>query len=126
MPLVGLRYDVTPTGMHYLLTHFDIPDIDVAGWNLTIGGLVANPVTLSLDDIKAMPSRTEAVTMECAGNGRALFTPRSVSQPWLLEAVSNAEWTGTQLKGVLAAAGVKADAVEILFTGSDRCPHTPW
>ncbi|MCH7842377.1 MAG: sulfite oxidase [Chloroflexi bacterium] len=120
MPLEGLRYDVTPTGMHYLLTHFDIPDVDLNSWNLKIGGLVGKPASLSLDDIKSLPSRTEVVTMECAGNGRALFTPRSVSQPWLLEAVGTAEWTGTPLKGVLEAAGVQPEAVEIVFTGSDQ------
>ena len=120
MPLEGLRYDVTPTGMHYLLTHFDIPDVDLSAWNLKIGGLVGKPTALSLADIKALPSRTEAVTMECAGNGRALLTPRSVSQPWLLEAIGTAEWTGTPLKGVLEAAGVKSEAVEILFTGLDQ------
>lgn len=120
MPLEGLRYDITPTGMHYLLIHFDIPEVDPNAWNLRIGGLVGNPVTLSLGDIKALPSRTEVVTMECAGNGRALFTPRSASQPWLLEAIGTAEWTGTPLKGVLEAAGLKETAVEILFTGSDQ------
>jgi len=46
--------------------------------------------------------------------------PRAISQPWLLEAVGNAEWTGTSLKGVLEAAGVDGDAVEILFTGLDQ------
>ena len=120
MPLEGLRYDVTPTGMHYLLTHFDIPEVDLSAWNLRIGGLVGKPATLSLEDIRALPSRTEVVTMECAGNGRALFTPRAVSQPWLVEGVSTAEWTGTPLKGVLEAAGVNGEAVEILFTGLDQ------
>jgi len=120
MPLEGLRYDVTPTGMHYLLTHFDIPEVDLSAWNLKIGGLVGKPATFSLDEIKALPSRTEVVTMECAGNGRALLTPRAISQPWLLEAVSTAEWTGTPLKGVLEAAGVRGEAAEILFTGSDQ------
>jgi len=120
MPLEGLRYDVTPTGMHYLLTHFDIPEVDPTAWDLKIGGLVTRSATLSLEDIRALPSRTEVVTMECAGNGRALFSPRSVSQPWLLEGVSNSEWTGTPLKGVLEAAGVKREAVEILFTGLDQ------
>ena len=28
MHLEGLRYDVTPAGMHYLLIHFDVPDAD--------------------------------------------------------------------------------------------------
>ena len=96
------------------------PDVDLNAWNLNVGGLVANPATMSLKDIKALPARTEVVTMECAGNGRALFTPRSISQPWLLEAIGTSEWTGTPLKGVLEAAGVKDEAVEILFTGADQ------
>ena len=120
MPTEGLRYDVTPTGMHYLLIHWDIPDVDMSAWKLNIGGLVGQPTSLTLEDIKALPSRTELVTMECAGNGRALFSPRSVSQPWLLEAIGTSEWTGTPLKGVLEAAGLQSEAVEILFTGSDQ------
>jgi DMSO/TMAO reductase YedYZ molybdopterin-dependent catalytic subunit len=60
------------------------------------------------------------VTMECAGNGRAALSPRPISQPWLLEAVGTAEWTGTPLRGLLEEAGLRPDAVEILFTGRDR------
>ena len=41
MPLEGLRYDITPTGMHYLLIHFDIPEADADTWRLDIGGLVS-------------------------------------------------------------------------------------
>src|SRR5918995_151503 len=60
------------------------------------------------------------VTLECAGNGRALMEPRPISQPWLSEAVGTGEWTGVRLRDVLAPAGVGEDAVEILFTGLDR------
>ena len=120
MPLEGLRYAITPTGMHYLLVHFDIPWVDSDEWRIKVGGLVSRPLSLTLDDIRERPAVTVAVTMECAGNGRALLTPRPISQPWLLEAVSTAEWTGTSLRGVLEEAGVAADAVEVLFTGLDR------
>ncbi len=120
MPLEGLRYPITPTGMHYLLVHFDIPQIDVDAWRLKLGGLVSRPASLSLGDIKRLPAVTITVTMECAGNGRALLSPRPVSQPWLLEAVGTAEWTGTPLRAVVEEAGVSAKAVEILFTGLDR------
>jgi DMSO/TMAO reductase YedYZ molybdopterin-dependent catalytic subunit len=58
--------------------------------------------------------------MECAGNGRALFEPRAISQPWLIEAVGTAEWTGTPLAPLLEEAGVADGAVEVLFTGLDR------
>ena len=120
MPLEGLRYPITPTGMHYLLTHFDIPAVDIDTWRLAAGGLVANRMSLTLDEIKARPAVTMPVTMECAGNGRALMSPRSVGQPWLLEAIGTAEWTGTPLRGLLEEAGVDEGAVEILFTGLDE------
>ena len=120
MPLEGLRYDITPTGMHYLLIHFDIPAVNVAEWRLNVGGLVTNPISLSLDEIKARPSVTMPVTMECAGNGRARLNPRPVSQPWLLEAIGTAEWTGTPLRGILDDAGVDSSAIELVFTGRDE------
>jgi DMSO/TMAO reductase YedYZ molybdopterin-dependent catalytic subunit len=120
MPLEGLRYPITPVGMHYLLVHFDIPYVDAQNWGLNIGGLVSTPLSLTLEDIKSRPSRTIAVTMECAGDGRALLTPRSLSQPWTVEAIGTAEWTGTPLKGVLEEAGLGDETVEILFTGLDQ------
>jgi DMSO/TMAO reductase YedYZ molybdopterin-dependent catalytic subunit len=120
MPLEGLRYPVTPTGMHYLLVHFDIPEVTVQQWRLTVGGLVSRPLSLGLEDLQARPARTITVTMECAGNGRALLTPRPVSQPWLLEAIGTAQWTGTPLRGILEEAGLSRRAVEVLFTGLDR------
>jgi DMSO/TMAO reductase YedYZ molybdopterin-dependent catalytic subunit len=120
MPLEGLRYPVTPTGMHYLLVHYDIPEVRVDDWRLKVEGLVSAPLRLSLDEIKRRPSRTIAVTMECAGNGRALFSPRRIGQPWLLEAIGTAEWTGTPLRGILEEAGIRDDATEIVFTGLDR------
>jgi DMSO/TMAO reductase YedYZ molybdopterin-dependent catalytic subunit len=120
MPLEALQYPITPVGLHYLLTHFDIPQIDPAEWRLTIGGRVRRPFTLTLDDVKGRPAVTRAVTLECAGNGRAKLSPRPISQPWLFEAVGNAEWTGTRLRPLLDAAGPLEDAVEVVFTGLDR------
>jgi DMSO/TMAO reductase YedYZ molybdopterin-dependent catalytic subunit len=116
MPLEALRHDVTPVGLHYLLIHYDIPIVDPASWRLEIG-----PLSLSLDDLRARPAVTRPVTMECAGNGRTGLSPRPVSQPWVLEAVGNAEWTGTPLAPLLGEAGLLDGApAEILFTGLDR------
>lgn len=64
MPLEAMRYPVTPSGMHYLVIHFDIPDVDVDHWKLQVGGLVSNPFSLSLGDTKARPAR-EWVGPEC-------------------------------------------------------------
>jgi sulfane dehydrogenase subunit SoxC len=120
MPLEALRYDVTPAGLHYLLIHYDIPDVDLASWRLDVDGAVRAPVSLTLDELRALPATTLAVTMECAGNGRALLEPHVESQPWLVEAVGNAEWTGTPLRGVLELAGLDAGVVELVFTGLDH------
>lgn len=120
MPLEAMRHDVTPVGLHYLLVHFDIPAVDESGWNLEVSGSVASPLRLGIDDLRARPSRTMAVTMECAGNGRARLEPRPMSQPWLVEAVGTAQWTGTPLRGVLEEAGLLDEAVEVVFTGADR------
>jgi DMSO/TMAO reductase YedYZ molybdopterin-dependent catalytic subunit len=120
MPLEALRYDLTPAGLHYLLIHYDIPDVDAASWRLEIDGAVRSPSALSIDDIRAMPRVSLVVTLECAGNGRALIEPHVESQPWLVEAVGNAEWSGTPLRAVLERAGVDDDAVELVFTGLDH------
>jgi DMSO/TMAO reductase YedYZ molybdopterin-dependent catalytic subunit len=120
MPLEALRWPVTPAGLHYLLIHYDVPVVDPASWRLEIGGLVERPLSLTLDDLHARPAVEHAVTMECAGNGRARLTPRPVSQPWLHEAVGTAVWGGTPLAGLLEEAGLLPDALEVLFTGLDR------
>jgi sulfane dehydrogenase subunit SoxC len=102
------------------LIHYDIPVVDPGDWRLAVGGLVSRELSLSLDELRSRPSVTLAVTMECAGNGRARLSPRPLSQPWLLEAVGTAEWTGTPLRGLLEEAAVDDGAVEVLFTALDR------
>jgi sulfane dehydrogenase subunit SoxC len=120
LPLEALRWDVTPIGLHYLLTHYDIPEVDATRWRLRVDGLVERPLMLSLDELRARPAVEHVVTMECAGNGRAHVEPHVVSQPWLLEAVGTARWRGAPLVGLLEEAGVRKGAIEVLFTGLDR------
>ncbi|WP_037607189.1 sulfite oxidase [Streptacidiphilus rugosus] len=120
MPLEALRYDITPVGLHYLLVHYDIPDVDPDRWRLVIDGRVGRTVEYTLADLWARPKVTRTVTFECAGNGRALLTPRPLSQPWLDGAVGTARWGGTPLAPLLREAGIGADAVDVVFTGRDH------
>ncbi len=120
MPLEALQYDITPVGLHYLLIHFDIPAVDASAWELTIGGHVSRSLRLHYDEIRARPTKTLAVTLECAGNGRARLSPRPLSQPWLSEAVGTAEWTGTPLRSLLEEAHLLDSALDVVFTGIDR------
>jgi DMSO/TMAO reductase YedYZ molybdopterin-dependent catalytic subunit len=117
MPLEALRYPLTPLGLHYLLIHYDIPAVDAQTWRLEVRGERA--LSLSLDDLRARPTAELAATMECAGNGRALFDPRPVSQPWLAEAVGTARWSGTPLRGVLEEARIPDATVDVVFRGLD-------
>lgn len=115
-PLEMLREPITPVGLHYLLIHFDIPALDADAWRLEVGD-----ASLTLDELRARERVTVPVTLECAGNGRALLGgDRAASQPWLIEAVGNAEWTGTPLAPLLRETGLADGPLEIVFTGADR------
>ncbi len=120
MPLEAMRFDLTPPGLHYLLTHYDIPAIDPAGFQVRVDGLVDTPLSLDLDALRSRPRVSTVVTLECAGNGRARLRPRPVSQPWLVEAVSTSRWTGTPLAPLLREAGIHDGAVDVVFTGADH------
>ena len=37
LPLEALRYPITPAGLHYLLIHYDIPDVAADRWAATSG-----------------------------------------------------------------------------------------
>lgn len=121
--LEALRHDVTPAGLHYLLNHFDVPFVptEAAGrWSVAFGDGFKTPFGITLAELKALPTRTLRVTLECAGNGRSLLSPRRQSQPWMYEAVGTSEWTGTPLGPLLERAGIGSKAVDIVFTGIDR------
>ncbi|MEM0978390.1 MAG: sulfite oxidase [Pseudomonadota bacterium] len=117
--LETLECDVTPTGAHYLLNHFDVPIIDETTHRLTLSGAFDNREELTLEDIRQRPSVTMPVTLECAGNGRAGVSPRSHSMPWGYEAVGTSLWTGTPLAPLIEEAAPTDDTVEIAFIGAD-------
>jgi anti-anti-sigma factor len=110
---------VMPNQRFYVRNHFQIPQLDASRWRLNVIGLVERPLSLSLRDLVKMPSQTQFVTLECAGNGRSLLSPRVNGEQWNLGAVSTAEWTGVPLTEALLRAGVKAGASEVVFRGAD-------
>ena len=66
---------------------------------------------------------TRALTLECAGNGRAFFEPPAAGSQWTYGAVACSEWTGVRLADVLRAAGVKdAVAIYTAHEGADTHP----
>ncbi len=115
---------ITPNDRFFVRSHFDAARVDPAEWRLRIDGMVAQPLTLSLDQIKAFEKHTVTAILQCAGNGRALFRPNIAGAPWETGAVGNARWTGARLVDVLKAAGIKPEARHVWVHGADS-PYSP-
>jgi len=120
MPFDRVDSYLTPTELFYIRSHFPAPRIDVAGYQLRIDGAVRNPLTLSYEELREMPSETRTATLECAGNGRVFLVPQVRGAQWELGAVGNAEWTGVPLRALLERAGLEDDACEVVLEGADR------
>jgi len=110
---------VMPNARFYVRNHFQIPDLDGASFRLAVGGRVERPATLGMRDLQNMRSQTLVVTLECAGNGRALFDPAVPGEKWQFGAASTAEWTGVPLVEVLDRVGVPTSGRHVVFRGAD-------
>jgi DMSO/TMAO reductase YedYZ molybdopterin-dependent catalytic subunit len=110
---------VMPNARFYMRNNFRMPDLDAATFRLAIGGLVERSQSFTIRDLQNMPSKTQVVTLECAGNGRALFDRPTEGEKWGLGAVSTAEWTGVPLVEILDRAGVRQGVKDVLFRGAD-------
>ena len=116
-----LNDDITPTARHFIRNNGIPPeDVDPAKWMLTIDGLVNSPLQLSIADLKSkFEVVTEALTIECGGNGRGFFDPPAKGNQWTLGAVACSNWTGVRLADVLKAAGVKDNVIYTAHVGAD-------
>ncbi|MCC2671934.1 MAG: sulfite oxidase, partial [Armatimonadetes bacterium] len=103
----------------YVRGHFPVPEVDVARWGLRVEGAVTHPLTVPYEELRAMPARSLAVTLECAGNSRSFLSPPVAGVPWGMGAIGTAEWTGVPLTAVLARAGLAPDVVDVVFEGAD-------
>ena len=115
---------ITPTERHFVRNNGILPArADASAWTLTVDGLVDSPMTLRIDDLKRrFDVVTAALTLECAGNGRAFFDPPADGAQWTYGAVACSEWTGIRLADVLKAAGVNSGAVYTAHEGADTHP----
>jgi DMSO/TMAO reductase YedYZ molybdopterin-dependent catalytic subunit len=107
----GLPPEVTPNDKFYVISKNPLgldPRLDARRWKLEITGLVGKPVTLTYDDIKAMPSFSRYHTLECISNevGGDL--------------ISNAMWKGVRFRDLIQrAGGVNPKAVRFALRCAD-------
>ena len=106
---------LTPQDQVFSVQHYGIPEFDVEDFKLEITGLVENPATLTLDEIKARPKKDQLMTLECSGNG---------ASKGFMNAIYNSRWTGTPLAPLLKSCGLKPGAKEVVFFGVDRQEET--
>ena len=111
---------LTPMELFYIRSHFPTPKLELASYQLHVDGAVRNPLSLSYNELRDMPSETRVATLECAGNSRVFLIPQAEGAQWELGAVGNAEWTGVPLGALLECAGMEEDACEVVFEGADR------
>src|SRR5262245_1822069 len=106
---------LTPNAKFFSVAHYNRPAIEANAWRLQIGGLVKQPLTLTLNDLKARPRQEVTFTLECSGNH---------GFPWFLGGIGTARWAGTPLAGVLEEAGMLKSGIEVVFFGSDAGEET--
>ncbi|MGW4210673.1 sulfite oxidase [Lentzea sp. NPDC004789] len=115
---------LVPVSKFFVRNHTSTPVLDAASWRLEIfGSGVTRPLSLSLRDLRALPSCSVEAVIECAGNGRSFFTSQQgqsvAGTPWTLGAVGNARWRGVPLGVLLRLAGLRRSAVDVLPAGLD-------
>ena len=71
-------------------------------WRLKVDGLVAKPASYSLDELKAMPSRTQITRHDCVEGWSAI-----------------GQWTGVPLSHLLQLSGLKTNARYVVFRCAD-------
>ena len=104
----------TPPLDIFVVTHYNVPEIDAASWTLTVDGLAGRPLTFTLDDLKKRPRVERTVTFECGGN-----------RPEVMHRmVGNATWAGCTLKSVLEEAKPSKEVLEAIFWAADEGKET--
>ena len=108
LPVPGITPIVTAADEFYKIdTALTVPAIDAATWQLRVTGMVDRPSTYTYRDLLAMPLFEQYLTLACVSNevGGDL--------------VGNARWTGVRLKEILAAAGVRPGASQVVGRAVD-------
>ena len=108
--LSGPSPEITPVANFYVVSknfYGNDPVVAAAGWTLSIGGAVDKPMKLSLAQLRALPSTTEYVTLECISNdvGGGL--------------ISTGSFTGVSLSVLLAMASPRAEGSWAAFKARD-------
>lgn len=121
-PLALLTDYLTPNELFFVRSHWIPRTPDPKKWRLTIDGEVDHSGDITLSELKKLPHAETTCVLQCAGNGRGLYSPPLPGVQWRYGAVGNARWTGVRVRDVLEHAGVKPSAKHLHVFGSDDPP----
>lgn len=129
-PIRYFKEDLTPNSAFYVRWHLPPPSAapDLKEFRLRVGGHVASPLSLSVDELRTKFEPVSYVALnQCSGNSRGLFEPQIPGSQWGHGAMGNARWTGVRLRDLLDAAKIRAGAVDVTMRGLDTptMPGTP-
>lgn len=114
LDLRELRDYLTANEDFFSVAHYNRPEIAADGWSLRLDGLVENPRTFTLDDLRALPREEQTVTFECSGN-------QGIRHHGM---VGNAVWAGAPLRPLLEAAKPASTVIESVFWAADHGTET--
>jgi sulfane dehydrogenase subunit SoxC len=120
-PLDKLVGSITPTDLHYERSHSGVPDLDPAKHRLLAHGMVRRPLVLDIDDLKAMPSISRTVFIECTGNGWENWhkADENLTVQNTHGLVSTTEWTGVPLSFLVDLVEKERGSTWMLAEGGD-------
>jgi len=125
-PIENQRGIITPSGLHFTVSHNGIPDIDPQHHQLMIHGLVNKPIKFDVERLMRFPFVSKINFLECAGNtaqNAVSFTPLDGNCQTLFGQVSGSEWSGVPLRYLLQEAGLKPTAKWAIAEGADGGSH---
>ena len=120
-PIEYFRTAITPNDAFFVRYHLsNIPEVDAKTWKIVVDGDGANGrAEFTLDDLKRLPAVELVAVNQCSGNRRGLFQPHVAGVEWGYGAMGCARWKGPRLKDLLDKAGLKKEAIEIVFNGAE-------
>ncbi len=122
-PVASFNEEFTPNDAFFVRYHHaDIPVVDAGAWTLQVDGEAAvAPVAFTLAELRQGFEQVEiAAVLQCSGNRRGLAQPHVPGVQWGYGAMGNARWRGVRLRDVIQRAGVRPEAIEVAFAGTDR------
>jgi sulfane dehydrogenase subunit SoxC len=120
---------VTPHELFFVRNRYPSPAVDANTWKLEVkGDAIETPITITYEELRAMPSLAAPRVLECFGNGRTVNREQLGYEVeggnWGFSAFSQGEWDYVPIKEILDRVKPRANARQLLFWSGVDGPDT--